>query len=117
MNCPHCKTPEVVIAHVSFTCTKGHKWSEDVELPSDTPALTNPGPPLMNIRPRATPEPFPVNPGLLTMPFGKHKGQLIEDLPLDYIMWCLENVDRLSPNIRNEMENQVLLKEGKGVKR
>jgi exodeoxyribonuclease X len=53
----------------------------------------------------------------LTMPFGKHKGEKIEDLPTDYIEWCLENVERLSPSIQKEMENQLAGRRGEGIAR
>ena len=29
----------------------------------------------------------------MKMPFGKHKGQKIEDLPSDYLKWVAENID------------------------
>lgn len=29
----------------------------------------------------------------MEMPFGKHKGKLIEDLPSDYLHWLAENCD------------------------
>ena len=51
------------------------------------------------------------------MPFGKHKGTLLDDLPIDYIKWCLENIDNLRDNLREEMQNQVTLKSGGGVVR
>lgn len=53
----------------------------------------------------------------LVMPFGKHKGEKIEDLPTDYIEWCLENVERLSPSIQKEMENQLAGRRGEGIPR
>lgn len=27
------------------------------------------------------------------MPFGKHKGQKLEDVPASYLLWCSENVE------------------------
>lgn len=29
----------------------------------------------------------------VTMPFGKHKGELISELPVDYLRWLRENTD------------------------
>lgn len=70
--------------------------------------------PRMNIPAR---ESMPNNPAEIRMPFGKHKGELIEDLPSDYIRWCLENLERLDSAVQKEMEEQLLLREGKGRKR
>jgi uncharacterized protein (DUF3820 family) len=52
----------------------------------------------------------------IRMPFGKHNGEPIEDLPADYIEWCLENCD-LRPALQSEMEAQLSLKRGEGVQR
>ena len=29
----------------------------------------------------------------MKMPFGKHKGEEIEDIPSDYLKWVAENID------------------------
>lgn len=29
----------------------------------------------------------------MEMPFGKHKGTELEDIPLDYLEWLVDNVD------------------------
>lgn len=46
--------------------------------------------------------------GIKSMPFGKHKGVPLSDVPSHYIEWCLENIER--DDIRNmlakEMENR-----------
>ncbi|SFU81749.1 putative quorum-sensing-regulated virulence factor [Alicyclobacillus macrosporangiidus] len=34
-----------------------------------------------------------------TMPFGKHRGQLLEEVPRDYLNWVLENVQRLDADL------------------
>lgn len=37
------------------------------------------------------------------MPFGKHKGEYIEDIAEsdpDYLWWVLQNCERISPNLR-----------------
>ena len=51
------------------------------------------------------------------MPFGKYKGEAIEDLPTDYIEWLLGNVERLSSSVQRELENQLELRQGHGVVR
>jgi uncharacterized protein (DUF3820 family) len=52
----------------------------------------------------------------MEMPFGKHKGEKLEDVPVDYIEWALENCD-LRPALQAEMEAQLALKRGEGVSR
>lgn len=41
------------------------------------------------------------------MPFGKHKNRELEDIPADYLLWVLDNVETLSPTLRAEI-NRVL---------
>lgn len=41
-----------------------------------------------------------------TMPFGKHKGTPIEDVPESYLRWLLNNCD-LGPIIRRAIEKQL----------
>jgi exodeoxyribonuclease X len=53
----------------------------------------------------------------MRMPFGKHKGKPMEDIPVDYFEWCLRELEDLSPSLRDEMQNQIDLKAGKGVRR
>lgn len=50
------------------------------------------------------------------MPFGKHKGEDIEDLPDDYLLWMAENLDD-KPALQTEAENQLTLRRGEGVPR
>lgn len=38
-----------------------------------------------------------------TMPFGKHKGKKVSDLPRHYIEWALENMTGLSDELRDAM--------------
>lgn len=40
----------------------------------------------------------------MTMPFGKHKGKKLCNLPKDYIAWALENMTSLTPDLRKGME-------------
>lgn len=53
----------------------------------------------------------------LKMPFGKFKGEPIEDLPTDYIEWALRELDSLRPAIKEEMEAQLEMRGGRGVLR
>jgi hypothetical protein len=90
------------VVKVEYLCEKGHSFSELVDLPERKEH------PRMNI---------PGRPGELRIPFGKYKGELIENLPSDYIRWCLENLERLDSDICKEMENQLILRDGGGVSR
>ncbi len=38
------------------------------------------------------------------MPFGKHKGLKMEEVPKDYIRWALREMANLDPNMRHTME-------------
>ena len=40
------------------------------------------------------------------MPFGKHEGEEICDLPVEYAKWCLENLD-LDGWLEEELESVV----------
>ena len=42
----------------------------------------------------------------MEMPFGKHEGEDIEDLPISYAKWCLENLD-LDGWLEEELEDVV----------
>ena len=53
----------------------------------------------------------------MRMPFGKHKGELVEDLPSDYVEWILENVERITPDLQTELEKQLAMKRGEGAAR
>lgn len=39
----------------------------------------------------------------MKMPFGKHRGGQVEDIPHDYLLWVLDNVKKLSPTLRSEI--------------
>jgi len=45
-----------------------------------------------------TPKPYAL------MPFGKHSGSLLEDVPASYGRWCLENFDSIRPDLRVTLE-------------
>ncbi len=41
------------------------------------------------------------------MPFGKHKGAKMEDVPLDYLKWALREMINLDANLRHAMQKLV----------
>lgn len=53
----------------------------------------------------------------MLMPFGKHKGEPVEDVPADYLDWFLGNIERISPALQAEMERQIAMKRGEGASR
>lgn len=52
----------------------------------------------------------------MKMPFGKYKGEYVDELPADYIDWLLTECD-LRPALQKELEAQLALKRGEGVSR
>jgi Putative quorum-sensing-regulated virulence factor len=42
---------------------------------------------------------------LVFMTFGKHRGKRLEDIPGDYLLWCLDNMGNLSPTLRRGIED------------
>jgi uncharacterized protein (DUF3820 family) len=52
----------------------------------------------------------------MKMPFGKFKGQAIEDLDDGYLQWLAENMEN-KPDIQKEAEEQLTLRRGEGVDR
>lgn len=53
----------------------------------------------------------------MKMPFGKYEGEDVEDVPLDYLIWFAGNIENANYQLMEEVDNQILLKEGKGVVR
>jgi uncharacterized protein (DUF3820 family) len=52
------------------------------------------------------------------MPWGKHKGEELEDVPTDYLEWCLrQDVYTLVDDLAEEMDNQIRMRAGEGVRR
>jgi ERF superfamily/Topoisomerase DNA binding C4 zinc finger/Putative quorum-sensing-regulated virulence factor len=45
--------------------------------------------------------------GPTTMPFGKHKGTAVADVPDDYLRWCLGSMEKLRPAMRAVLEAEV----------
>lgn len=41
------------------------------------------------------------------MPFGKHKGEPLSEVPDDYLEWCLEKMERLSDYCRHAFEEEM----------
>lgn len=39
-----------------------------------------------------------------TMPFGKHRGLAIAELPSDYVSWCLKSIDEMDVYLRKALE-------------
>ena len=50
----------------------------------------------------------------MKMPFGKYKGEEMEDVPEEYIRYALENFTGLSTALIKEMEDQLVMREGHG---
>jgi len=48
----------------------------------------------------------------MKMPFGKFKGEDICDLETSYLKWIEENIDRLDPNLRAEINHEIERREG-----
>lgn len=55
----------------------------------------------------------------MKMPFGRFKGELIEDIPTDYLEWLLRETDIAdrNPKLADEADAQIRLKSGEGVQR
>lgn len=58
--------------------------------------------------------------GTYKMPFGKHKGEFLQDIPTDYLAWLSETLEPGKYNndaVLAEIENQIKLRDGEGVSR
>jgi hypothetical protein len=49
--------------------------------------------------------------GLPRMPFGKYRGQLLEDVPTDYLEWLLDAFP-LRPFLRRAVERELTIRAG-----
>ena len=47
----------------------------------------------------------------MQMPFGKHKGEYLSDLPYDYLAWLLD-LDNLRPLLRRAVEEEWAARRG-----
>lgn len=41
--------------------------------------------------------------GDMVFPFGKYKGQRLQDVPQNYMKWCLNNMQRIDPKLKHAM--------------
>jgi curved DNA-binding protein CbpA len=57
--------------------------------------------------PKAEPPPRRPYRGEATMPFGKHKGWAIGDLPDDYLSWLANEADIASVRLRDDIEEEA----------
>ena len=42
-----------------------------------------------------------------TMPFGKHRGERIEDLETSYLHWCVENLEKRTNGLYEALETEL----------
>lgn len=47
----------------------------------------------------------------MIMPFGKHEGEHMEDIPSSYLRWLVENLDEDKEDIIQEAEDELLSRE------
>ena len=45
--------------------------------------------------------------GAIQMPFGKHKGKVLSAVPIDYLLWALDNMTALCRSLRKAIETVV----------
>lgn len=43
----------------------------------------------------------------MRMPFGKHRGKDLADIPDDYLVWVLDNCETISPTLRRAIEARL----------
>lgn len=43
----------------------------------------------------------------MTMPFGKHKGEDLADIPVDYLVWIEENCDWIRDDLREAINDEI----------
>ena len=46
----------------------------------------------------------------MKMPFGKHRDEDLDDIPISYLEWCLNNIEDLDPKLEEEMQNQISMR-------
>lgn len=59
-----------------------------------------------NVEPQKLADPMEV-----VIPFGKHKGTKLKDVPIDYLKWCKENISNMREPLRSAVD-EVLKKFG-----
>lgn len=52
----------------------------------------------------------------MKIPFGKYKGQQLEDVPTSYLYWLAENIEGNAALVK-EAEDQITMRNGEGVPR
>lgn len=105
IKCPQCSS-EAAEYRFHYICTQGHEWDERVRS-ADSKSL--PPAELPGVKAEPPKRTF-------VMPFGKHRGEDIADLPTDYLNWMVENLDN-KPELVREAENQLAMRAGRGVVR
>lgn len=90
-----CEARARLVAGMGAVCEHGHCY---VPKPEDA----------LRVKERRAP---------VLMPFGKYKGEAIEDVPSDYFRWLLENARALDHGLRKEIEAQLEMRAGRGVVR
>ena len=48
------------------------------------------------------------------MPFGKHKGKAIKDVPISYVKWMLANIHNMQPSLYSALTKRVEMDNSKG---
>jgi uncharacterized protein (DUF3820 family) len=43
----------------------------------------------------------------MIMPFGKHKGIELDDVPANYLLWCYENIPQLDYGVKAYIEKNM----------
>lgn len=52
---------------------------------------------------------------LTCIPFGKHKNIPIEDVPTDYLRWCIDNLESQEhPDVYELVENEYIARKRRG---
>lgn len=46
----------------------------------------------------------------MKMPFGKHKGELLSEIPLEYLQWVISNLD-ISERLNDAIEDEFIKRE------
>jgi hypothetical protein len=50
---------------------------------------------------------------MIFMPFGRHRGEPLEQVPFDYLTWVLRGCERLDPWLRKAIEAELEQRVGK----
>lgn len=58
-------------------------------------------------QPKGKPTSKPADISGFRMPFGKHKGELMVEVPIPYLQWCLDNMENLHDETREIIEDRI----------